>query len=248
MIPSSTAGIRSMYYFFGTMVIFWLCGISLLIACGYQGSFLQMNSVHNTWLDVIMPHYTHLGDGGLITALLALFFIRRQNAPLAISMAPGMLSVLVAVSFFKQIIFREWFRPPAFYEPNLDFHHVSLTMERMFTFPSGHATAAAAMFTFLAFYLCSRSTYWGLFVALFTISVGYSRVYIGVHYFGDVVAGSFLGVLIGTAAIALTYDRIREFVLQMEPDALLRIHRILYGIVGFIILLSMIRTYFPLYL
>jgi membrane-associated phospholipid phosphatase len=36
---------------------------------------------------------------------------------------------------------------------------------------------------------------------LLAAAIGYSRVYVGVHYPGDVVAGALLGVLCGLAAL-----------------------------------------------
>ncbi|GGU12411.1 bifunctional phosphatase PAP2/diacylglycerol kinase family protein [Streptomyces violascens] len=58
------------------------------------------------------------------------------------------------------------------------------------SFPSGHAASAAAFVTGVA--LESRA--WGAALAPVGFSVAASRVYTGVHYPGDVVAGAALGV------------------------------------------------------
>ncbi len=58
------------------------------------------------------------------------------------------------------------------------------------SFPSGHAASAAAFATGVA--LESRA--WGAVVAPVAASVAFSRVYTGVHYPGDVLAGAALGV------------------------------------------------------
>jgi undecaprenyl-diphosphatase len=64
-----------------------------------------------------------------------------------------------------------------------------------FSFPSGHATVAFACATVLAFAVPRLR--WPLFALAALIA--WSRVYVGVHYPGDVLAGAALGVLIATA-------------------------------------------------
>ncbi|AVH54962.1 MULTISPECIES: bifunctional phosphatase PAP2/diacylglycerol kinase family protein [Streptomyces] len=67
---------------------------------------------------------------------------------------------------------------------------------RTTSFPSGHAASAAAFATGVAL----ESTRYGALVAPFAASVAFSRVYVGVHYPLDVLAG----VAIGAGAAALT--------------------------------------------
>ncbi|MFE0426787.1 bifunctional phosphatase PAP2/diacylglycerol kinase family protein [Streptomyces sp. NPDC058953] len=57
------------------------------------------------------------------------------------------------------------------------------------SFPSGHAASAAAFATGVAM----ESKGWGAVVAPVAFSVAFSRIYTGVHYPGDVVAGAALG-------------------------------------------------------
>lgn len=59
------------------------------------------------------------------------------------------------------------------------------------SFPSGHATAAFA----LAAIVLKYDTLWGVIFAIFAGLVAWGRVYVGVHYPSDVIAGAILGVL-----------------------------------------------------
>ncbi len=60
-----------------------------------------------------------------------------------------------------------------------------------YSFPSGHATVA------LIFYLILRKKYkkYSLIFAIIPILVGFSRIYLGVHYISDVICGFIIGYI-----------------------------------------------------
>lgn len=63
------------------------------------------------------------------------------------------------------------------------------------SFPSGHATVSFACATVIALAL-PRLTPWVFALAAL---IAFSRVYVGVHYPADVVAGAILGIAVGFA-------------------------------------------------
>lgn len=67
------------------------------------------------------------------------------------------------------------------------------------SFPSGHAATSVAGAVILT-YLIGRG---GVWLGLLAAAVAFSRVYVGVHYPGDVLAGAVLGAAVGLAAIYL---------------------------------------------
>lgn len=61
-----------------------------------------------------------------------------------------------------------------------------------FSFPSGHASVAFAAATILAYF--DKNRRW--FYYLFAVLISYSRIYLGCHYFFDVIGGALVGYLI----------------------------------------------------
>jgi undecaprenyl-diphosphatase len=80
--------------------------------------------------------------------------------------------------------------------PELAFLHLET-----YSFPSGHSTAATAAFGAVAFLLWPRAGTVRRRVALVVAAVGliclvgFSRLYLGVHYLSDVLAGFALGAV-----------------------------------------------------
>jgi undecaprenyl-diphosphatase len=66
-----------------------------------------------------------------------------------------------------------------------------------YSFPSGHATMAAAIAVVLVYHF-PKARYW---VVSLSLLAGISRIYFGVHYPSDVVAGFILGGIVGVISL-----------------------------------------------
>ena len=93
-------------------------------------------------------------------------------------------------------------RPPAL---------INYPLAENFSFPSGHAIAALCLYGAIAWLVATRyenaaaKAGIAIFAAILILLIGLSRVYIGVHYPTDVVAG-LIGAAVWTAAV-ISADR-----------------------------------------
>lgn len=133
-------------------------------------------------------------------ALFAVLFgvliaVRRYRDALTVLLSG--LSVAGAVYFIKALVGRP--RPTV--NPHLWADDAS--------FPSGHAAGAAAFAVLAVWMVNGRAKPWvGVAGALLFGLVAASRLYFGVHYPSDVLAGALLGA--GLSGIALVVDRNRK--------------------------------------
>lgn len=150
-------------------------------------------SIRSEWVSRVFYTITWLGDrqavfvlGGLATIVLLLR--RRWAAIIAFWVAMG--GAGLSVRFGKKIISRD--RPV---------QDMAYYIVDHFSFPSGHSTTAIALIGMLVYFLYRQQEaplLRRLMVVVGTIlvmMVGFSRMYLGVHYFSDVLAGFLLGGL-----------------------------------------------------
>lgn len=124
---------------------------------------------------------------GLILALL--MYLRRKFAAIA-GLAIALGGANAAWIVIKELVNRP--RPAVAYASFL---------EPGSSFPSGHATNAFALATFAGIFLWKHlegsTRYIAALPLLVAALVGFGRIYLGVHYTTDVLAGAVLGVLFG---------------------------------------------------
>jgi membrane-associated phospholipid phosphatase len=155
--------------------------------------------------DSFFRYMTHIGDGLfyiLIVLLLALVSYRKA----AIALACYALSSLIA-QLLKKLVFADALRPKAFFEnSNYAIHMVEgVTLHSYNSFPSGHATSAFSLFCLLS--ILTKNKTLGYVWFCLALIASYSRVYLSQHFFGDIYAGSFIGVVV-TVAVYYWLDAI----------------------------------------
>lgn len=90
-------------------------------------------------------------------------------------------------------------RPRPCHEPALEgmVHTVNGYCTGMYGFVSGHAANSFGVAAFASPLLKKNWLSWSLFICAAVIS--YSRIYLGVHYPGDIIGGALLGLAAGSA-------------------------------------------------
>ena len=179
----------------------WATGTLLVDVAGVDGA-VRIDRVavdylverRNPWLTTTLRHVTWLGTAFALLPFVAVVgvAVRRRTASWTTLAQLGVSlgGAIVVYDAVKVLVVRP--RP-----------HVGQLVSTAtgFSFPSGHATQIAAItvtITILGTALSAsrsrRALAWGA-TALIVLVVGASRIYLGVHWPTDVLAGSALGAL-----------------------------------------------------
>jgi len=168
----------------------------------------EMVSLRTPWLTDVVTVVTHFGDTIVATAItvaVVLTLLRRGRALDAVMVGGAMASGFLLMSGLKLVFGRD--RPPV---------PVRLVEEITHSFPSGHAMMSAILVCVVGAVLARGSGRLRPIVvaglALWTIAIGLSRVYLAAHWFTDVLAGWALGIgwaavwIVGTARYGRSRD------------------------------------------
>jgi undecaprenyl-diphosphatase len=134
---------------------------------------------------------TEMGSATVLTTLgvcMALWLLMRHRQILALVWA-----VAQGGGALLNVLFKDWFardRPPF---PAAEIN------EKSYSFPSGHSMGALVAYGLIAYYLVltlrNRSARIAsvTFLFLLVLAVGFSRIYLGAHWFSDVLGGFVVG-------------------------------------------------------
>lgn len=158
---------------------------------------LKINAHSSSVLDTVALAVTYSGNlltVLIMTTLLAAFLARKRLWRSVVQVVVTMGGALVANAILKVLFQRA--RPELWQ---------LLTHESTYSFPSGHALLTAAFATLVTLLAWKTKFRWIILAiaSLYSLSVGLSRLYLGVHYPTDVLAGWCLGIAwaLGVAAI-----------------------------------------------
>lgn len=200
-----------MYYAAALVFLFALLAISVQAGwtVRFEGwAYQKTVSYMSPALTTLVKGITHLGDTPSVIAICLAFYL----LPRVRRMAALPVSAAVIVSALLNTLLKGLF---ARQRPDI----LRLINETSYSFPSGHAMNNAALYTMLALL---AYYYWRGWPRRLTVAacitlaclISASRVYLGVHYAGDVLGGMLLGTAVALVIFVLWRRRMQKAGLQ----------------------------------
>ena len=143
---------------------------------------------------------TNLGGTFFSIALTVILFIVIKNKKVPLTIFINLCCATILNILLKNIIQRP--RPIGF----------RLIEETGYSFPSGHSMVSMAFYGYLIYliYKNVKNKYWkwlGIIgLSILIIAIGVSRIYLGVHYTSDVIAGFLVSIAYLIVFIKATYN------------------------------------------
>jgi len=153
---------------------------------------LTLKRMHTPLLDRIMTVITFLGEPEvllIIAVSLAIWLLLKHRRPEATMLGIGVVGAGGLNYWLKELFHRE---RPALWERTVDV--------RYYSFPSGHAMVSMVVYGLIGYLLATRfhqvKRVWVFSGSILLIlAIGLSRLYLGVHWPSDVVAGYAAGLV-----------------------------------------------------
>jgi len=165
--------------------------------------------VRNEYLTKLFTYITYFGTAPVVIvfliSIIIILFINQKTKyifPLLLSTIGASISIYISKI--------------AFHRPRPD---IAVYYESSYSFPSGHATIAVALYGFVSYLIIhflknTKQKVNILFFALvFILLIGLSRIYLGEHYLSDIYSGYLLGFLwliIGVAIIKVLEEKYKS--------------------------------------
>lgn len=173
-----------------------------------------VHSLANPLLDRVMLAITFVGNPLpliIATTLLAFFLLRRYQLRRVALLYAG----AAYTSYFLSALLKRQFKRE---RPHLWQQIIRLPSDP--SFPSGHAMISMTVYGLAAWLLAHYYPRWRrviyLVAGLLIFSIGVSRVYLGVHWPSDVLAGFLFGFLVIVASGVWHHKRHRSLIPQID--------------------------------
>ncbi len=181
--------------------IFHLSPLASSVVSRIDGAGAAISEAARTpGLTALMKVVTEAFDPVIVLAAaccIAAFFFFKKDRFSAIRFAASVAAISAMVWLAKHLVVRT--RPAG-----------GLIQESGFSFPSGHAAVSAVFFYVLYMSVSARIASVPLRRACLALAIamplliGFSRVYLGVHYLSDVLGGFLFGAMVASAAVLMS--------------------------------------------
>ena len=154
----------------------------------FVSEYVQKNFVSDG-LTAVMKYVTSFGGEVVLVLLIIVTFIGLKNKLYSFLMALNLSFVFIFNTILKNIFVRP--RPVSTFIPDIT----------GYSFPSSHAMCSIAFYGLLAYFTVKYVSNKFLkviviiFFSILILGIGFSRIYLNVHYFTDVVSGFLIGIV-----------------------------------------------------
>ena len=144
--------------------------------------------IRNGWITPIIKIITNLGSAAALISLSVALLVFVKNKKIGICVAANLGIIALLNVLLKNIVQRP--RPEGY----------RIISETGYSFPSGHSMISTAFYGLLVYLIFknikNNKIKWGMTIFLSFLAIGIccSRVYLGVHYASDVIAGFFTSI------------------------------------------------------
>lgn len=174
--------------------------------------FLVLNRMHESWLDPVMWLFSKT-EASIPLYVLLLFHLYKVYREKTWTILLFVALLIIMTDQFTSGLMKPFFerlRPS--HEPSLTgmVHIVNGYSGGSYGFASSHAANTFGIAMLLSC-LLRKEKPWISWVFLWAAFVSYTRIYLGVHYPGDILVGALIGILFGWLVFKL-YVRTRIFI------------------------------------
>ncbi|HYF70286.1 MAG TPA: phosphatase PAP2 family protein [Ohtaekwangia sp.] len=160
--------------------------------------FLYLNGLHAEWLDYPIFILTNTVAWVPLYVLLLYLIIKEHKKQSWIFFVGIAITIVLSDQVTSSLMkpYFERLRPSR--EPELQglVHTVQNYIGGRYGFASSHAANTFGTATFI-FMLLRKTYWWIILIFLWALFVSYTRIYLGVHYPGDILAGACVGACFG---------------------------------------------------
>lgn len=152
---------------------------------------LAIKHIHTTLLDQAMMGITFIGDPAVLLVIclgMEIWLLRNRHRATATTLGVAAVGAIGLNVLLKQLFNRP---RPAFWQPLVDVGYYS--------FPSGHAMVSLVIYGLMGYILATQFPHLQKLILGFSVilvaAIGFSRLYLGVHWPTDVAAGYAAGLV-----------------------------------------------------
>jgi len=166
-------------------------------------------TLHNPFFDLLMPFATDFDNWKIPILVFVIFLCIRYKKKGVVAIFCGVVAVGISdqlsSGILKPLTERE---RPCFELPDV---RLLMLQVKSLSFPSSHAANITSVSLVFSYFFKKSVPVWITIV----IIISYSRIYVGVHYPFDVLAGNLVGILSGIITIFI-YKRVSEIYKNLE--------------------------------